>query len=1243
MEYVSMACPFCGGTEIHRSESGGCTCAYCLQPFDVTSGKLSEGYVKLESYNFVGAQAFFQSMIGVSDVGNEAKYGAFLAKNKIEENKQGGRINPVVYSYHPESFETDPEYMFLRALFAGDAAFGNKLSKIEAARSATLTPRYDCDAIVFTDDETDPVCEEFLKTLEGRGIKTAEFGSEFDLDAGTLRCAEAMYVFAADLDTVNKMVTSGIARKYALLENARMHKTGMGKKPIKLICKVTVPDILVDGVRDIVEISDTLNLAAEVRRLGSVLNKSGVRIAPARRTGENVISKPNYTRDRIRTAVAEIKNEQGDLDRIKRSLEHGAYDDALRQAEKMQRNGCRSSRLYWYAYMAMSHTKDISEFVNYADESAFSDAALEACDKALYSCATQEEAKPYVTALAKAAMRLIDRKRADFAARAIDTAFTYDVADDYIGDILDRLNAAKSSLTPADWFMLQSKALEKVNASTPEFLLQNTCRGIDYALELADYTRADEMIEGILDYFPGVAELYERKICCENKIKSYDRIFEIDYPRLGDNFAYYVASQKSNAYNVLKCAFDKFVAKAEKESFNKYANALDEILNLGQMPELLGGVTVFTLGDMCKVGELALKSGNFDFASAYFMDAIGRDKTCYEAYWGALKAELRCRNDRQLEECETIIDGEGASNYYGNAYNTAYAKGDMQFVERIDGVRRRQSNTEKRDGHVFRRDDFIIENCNVVKYNGSETEKVLVRGGAYRINAYAMRGCDCKSVIVDNGVTSIGDGAFAFSDIEQITLPPSLREIGSNPFCGCNNLKKIICGGDLKFTDGALYHKNRLIAYLPSAQQLSTSFTVARGTTEIGSKAFYNVKGLTEVNLGDCDTLDNCAFYGCDGLKIKGDPVNRAALTGEGVFGNGRLEGGRIVADRNRWGSMYGGGDNNMTDDEQARGGEPESRKVIDTHGKITTGILIKNGVALYAVGSNLYAANLDDAISGKTVTPANIPLLYPVSGTGVLWNEYLIQPTGRDRCSLEYISPNGKSEFQVKIGEVMTKPLCIMGDCLLVVAHSTVISVDLRRGKIIDKKMLPERIEAITCASGGKFITAGERRLYAITPDLSSIEVHALEGTINPKSKIHTAVRRGRIVSYRGIAYFFQLGESNTLLCGYDGKKLYVKPIPAGIVDEAQNQPVIYKNRLYCADRKSVSCAAVKPLGDDWNFEFVRAIAKSDDEAYTEIAVVGGTTYVDYLKNDLFLRALYKGNVISTERFNGGIYAGRI
>lgn len=214
---VSRACPFCGGPQIVKRE-GEYICAYCLQPLDFSNGKLSDGYNKLASFNFAGAASFFAQASGE---GAEALYGLFLARNKIEENRTKSGVTPIIYTYRPESFETDPDYISLKTACAGERALLKKLEKIEEARRTTLEPTRACDAVIFYDPGTIAESAEFADELSSRGyevLRTSDFSAA---DIATLRCARAAYAFASSEYTVQKLAESKVARRYALLENSR--------------------------------------------------------------------------------------------------------------------------------------------------------------------------------------------------------------------------------------------------------------------------------------------------------------------------------------------------------------------------------------------------------------------------------------------------------------------------------------------------------------------------------------------------------------------------------------------------------------------------------------------------------------------------------------------------------------------------------------------------------------------------------------------------------------------------------------------------------------------------------------------------------------------------------------------------------------------------------------------------------------------------------------------------------------
>lgn len=94
---------------------------------------------------------------------------------------------------------------------------------------------------------------------------------------------------------------------------------------------------------------------------------------------------------------------------------------------------------------------------------------------------------------------------------------------------------------------------------------------------------------------------------------------------------------------------------------------------------------------------------------------------------------------------------------------------------------------------------------------------------------------DIKCVIIENGITSIGDYAFFdLKNITSVTIPDSVASIGRYAFYYCENL---------------------------------TNITIPDSVTSIGWYAFSGC-GLTSVTVPDSVTsIEACVFYGCKGLK----------------------------------------------------------------------------------------------------------------------------------------------------------------------------------------------------------------------------------------------------------------------------------------------------------------------------------------------------------------------------------------
>ena len=130
-----------------------------------------------------------------------------------------------------------------------------------------------------------------------------------------------------------------------------------------------------------------------------------------------------------------------------------------------------------------------------------------------------------------------------------------------------------------------------------------------------------------------------------------------------------------------------------------------------------------------------------------------------------------------------------------------------------------------------------------------------------------------KSVVIDDGVTSIG--AYAFyncTELETVSLPESLKVIGRDSFSGCEAIQGVYLTDvtswcDVKFYDvssNPLYYAENL--YLNG--EVVGNLYIPDVVKKVGELAFYNLDCITSVTFADSVTqIGDFSFYGCDKLN----------------------------------------------------------------------------------------------------------------------------------------------------------------------------------------------------------------------------------------------------------------------------------------------------------------------------------------------------------------------------------------
>ena len=173
-----------------------------------------------------------------------------------------------------------------------------------------------------------------------------------------------------------------------------------------------------------------------------------------------------------------------------------------------------------------------------------------------------------------------------------------------------------------------------------------------------------------------------------------------------------------------------------------------------------------------------------------------------------------------------------------------------------------------------------------ISYSGSGTGAMT--NYEYNSQPWNSYKDNIKSVVIESGVTSIGQKAFAYcSNLTSIEIPASVTTIGNHAFEGCERLTSITipasvtsignqafsgCTGltSITFASGSLLTTIGESAFYNCSNTNLTSIVIPASVTSIGNSAFESCSNLASVTVfapKTC-TLGNAAFDDCTNLQI---------------------------------------------------------------------------------------------------------------------------------------------------------------------------------------------------------------------------------------------------------------------------------------------------------------------------------------------------------------------------------------
>ena len=185
-----------------------------------------------------------------------------------------------------------------------------------------------------------------------------------------------------------------------------------------------------------------------------------------------------------------------------------------------------------------------------------------------------------------------------------------------------------------------------------------------------------------------------------------------------------------------------------------------------------------------------------------------------------------------------------------------------------------------------------------VTYSYNESTQTLTISGTGAMEDYESSSekpwdsylSSIKSIVIENGVTSIGNNAFqGCYRLTSIDIPASVTSIGDDAFQGCSVLGSIIVAAEnanySSDENGVLFNKDKtaLIRY-PQGKAVAP-YTIPASVTTIGKSAFLDSK-LTSVDIPAIVTsIGASAFKYCSGLASISIPASVKSIGDNAFYG----------------------------------------------------------------------------------------------------------------------------------------------------------------------------------------------------------------------------------------------------------------------------------------------------------------------------------------------------------------------
>ena len=219
--------------------------------------------------------------------------------------------------------------------------------------------------------------------------------------------------------------------------------------------------------------------------------------------------------------------------------------------------------------------------------------------------------------------------------------------------------------------------------------------------------------------------------------------------------------------------------------------------------------------------------------------------------WSILRQATAFANGKKVQYCkkcgfENLEDIEKTENANaGTCGDNLVWTLDKEGTLRIFGT-----------GDIY---DYKMTNPDRAPWLSYDIKSVIIEKGITRIGDYAFYSCDFSSVTIPEGVTAIGNNAFSGClNLTSVTIPEGVTSIESSAFTSCSGLSNLVIpDGVTEIEDFAFSDCSSL-----------TEITIPGSVTKVGFSVFQNCTGLKNVTIDEgVQNLNWWVFNGCKNLE----------------------------------------------------------------------------------------------------------------------------------------------------------------------------------------------------------------------------------------------------------------------------------------------------------------------------------------------------------------------------------------